>query len=69
MAALIGLFSKLFSWYVHSLSKVGALILPIYESLPRRVRIGILIMIPPFVFFLFVVSTYYQFLVFHKIWR
>ena len=69
MGTLIGLFSRLFAWYVHSLSRVGALILPIYESLPRCVRLGILIMFPPFVFSLFVATAYYNFLAFHKIWR
>ena len=69
MGSLIGLLSRLFAWYVHSLSRVGALILPIYESLPRFLRVAILIMIVPVCFLILVITTYYQFLAFNEIWR
>lgn len=69
MRTLIGLFSKLFAWYLDFLSKIGAIILPIYESLPRFLRVAILIMIVPVCFLILVVTAYYQFLAFNEIWR
>ena len=69
MGTLIGLFSKLFSLYLDFLSKIGALILPIYESLPRFLRVAILIMIVPVCFSIFIATAYYHFLAFNEIWR
>lgn len=69
MGSLIGFFSKLFALYVFFLSKIGAVILPIYESLPKFLRVAILIMIVPICFSLFVASAYYHFLAFNEIWR
>lgn len=69
MGTLIGLFSKLSAWYLDFLSKIGAVILPIYESLPRFLRVAILIMIVPVCFLILVATAYYQFLAFTEIWR
>lgn len=69
MDGLIKLFSKPFTLYLDFLSKLGLLVLPLYESLPRFLRVAILIMIVPVCFSLFVATAYYHFVVFNEIWR